>query len=160
MNLVDPSSDSYKNSHRFSPYSIQNTLFDLWTSLPSWVMFDMSFPSLSTRQYAEQMKKLSRTQLASWVVIEICNSSTLQSNTFNIYIYIHIYIYYIYIHIHNIYICIYIYTYTYTYNIYVYQNLHVESRFTVGPLQDTTFNIFQHEQTIWLSMLEKENMSF
>ena len=128
MNLVDPSSDSYKNSHRFSPYSIQNTLFDLWTSLPSWVMFDMSFPSLSTRQYAEQMKKLSRTQLASWVVIEICNSSALQSNTFNIYIYTYI---------HE-------------------QNWHVESRFTLGPLQNTAFNILQHEQTIWLSMLEKK----
>ena len=47
--------------------------------------------------------------------------------------------------------------------IYIYiheQNWHVESRFTVGPLQNTAFNIFQHEQTIWLSMLEKENMSF
>ena len=72
------------------------------------------------------------TQLASWVVIEICNSSTLQSNTFNIYIYIYI---------HE-------------------QNWHVESRFTLGPLQNTAFNILQHEQTIWLSMLEKKNMSF
>ena len=45
--------------------------------------------------------------------------------------------------------------------IYIYeQNWHVESRFTLGPSQNTAFNILQHEQTIWLSMLEKKNMSF
>ena len=97
-----------------------------------WHVF--SFPFNKTIRWTNE-----ETQLASWVVIEICNSSTLQSNTFNIYIYIYTYI--------NIYI-------------YIYQNWHVESRFTVGPLQNTAFNIFQHEQTIWLSMLEKENMSF
>ena len=90
-----------------------------------WHVF--SFPFNKTIRWTNE-----ETQLASWVVIEICNSSTLQSNTFNIYIYIYI---------HE-------------------RNWHVESRFTLGPLQNTAFNILQHEQTIWLSMLEKKNMSF
>ena len=90
-----------------------------------WHVF--SFPFNKTIRWTNE-----ETQLASWAVIEICNSSTLQSNTFNIYIYIYI---------HE-------------------QNWHVESRFTLGPLQNTAFNILQHEQTIWLSMLEKKNMSF
>ena len=42
-------------------------------------MFEMSFPSPTTRQYVEQMRKK-----WSWVVIEICNSSTPQCNTFNV----------------------------------------------------------------------------
>ena len=92
-----------------------------------WHVF--SFPFNKTIRWTNE-----ETQLASWVVIEICNSSALQSNTFNIYIYIYTYI-------HE-------------------QNWHVESRFTLGPLQNTAFNILQHEQTIWLSMLEKKNMSF
>ena len=43
---------------KFSPFSTQNTMFNIWTNLASWVMFEMSFPSPTTRQYVEQMKKV------------------------------------------------------------------------------------------------------
>ena len=33
---------------------LQNTLFDIWTNLASWVMFEMSFPSPTTKQEVEQ----------------------------------------------------------------------------------------------------------
>ena len=43
---------------KFSPFSTQNTMFNIWTNLASWVMFEMSFPSPTTRQCVEQMKKV------------------------------------------------------------------------------------------------------
>ena len=33
-------------------------MFNIWPNLASWVMFEMSFPSPTTRQYVEQMKKV------------------------------------------------------------------------------------------------------
>ena len=33
---------------------LQNTLFNIWTQLASWVMFEMSFPSPTTKQEVEQ----------------------------------------------------------------------------------------------------------
>ena len=33
-------------------------MFNIWTNLAFWVMFEMSFPSPTTRQYVEQMKKM------------------------------------------------------------------------------------------------------
>ena len=35
---------------------LQNTLFDIWTNLASWVMFEMSFPSPTTKQDVERTK--------------------------------------------------------------------------------------------------------
>ena len=58
MKQVDLSSHSASHSYRFSPFSRQNTMFNIWTNLASWVMFEMSFPSPTTRQYVEQMKKV------------------------------------------------------------------------------------------------------
>ena len=55
---VDLSSHSASHYYRFSPFSTQNTMFNIWTNLASWVMFEMSFPSPTTRQYVEQMKKV------------------------------------------------------------------------------------------------------
>ena len=59
MKQVDLSSHSASHYYyRFSPFSTQNTMFNIWTNLASWVMFEMSFPSPTTRQYVEQMKKV------------------------------------------------------------------------------------------------------
>ena len=65
MKQVDMSSHSASHHHHhyyyyywFSPFSTQNTMFNIWTNLASWVMFEMSFPSPTTRQYVEQMKKV------------------------------------------------------------------------------------------------------
>ena len=59
---------------------LQNTLFDIWTDLASWVMFEMSFPSPTTKQDVE------RTKLELRVMFGIYAHWTIHSNTFNIWI--------------------------------------------------------------------------
>ena len=59
---------------------LQNTLFDIWTNLASWVMFEMSFPSPTTKQEVE------RTKLEPRVMFGIYAYWTIHSNTFNIWI--------------------------------------------------------------------------
>ena len=59
---------------------LQNTLFDIWTNLASWVMFEMSFPSPTTKQDVE------RTKLEPRVMFGIYAYWTIHSNTFNIWI--------------------------------------------------------------------------
>ena len=58
MKQIDLSSHFASHYYRFSPFSTQDTMFNIWTNLASWVMFEMSFPSPTTRQYVEQMKKV------------------------------------------------------------------------------------------------------
>ena len=59
---------------------LQNTLFNIWTNMASWVMFEMSFPSPTTKQDVE------RTKLEPRVMFGIYAHWTLQINTFNIWI--------------------------------------------------------------------------
>ena len=59
---------------------LQNTLFDIWTDLASWVMFEMSLPSPTTKQDVE------RTKLELRVMFGIYAHWTIHSNTFNIWI--------------------------------------------------------------------------
>ena len=59
---------------------LQNTLFDIWTNLASWVMFEMSIPSPTTKQDVE------RTKLEPRVMFGIYAHWTIHSNTFNIWI--------------------------------------------------------------------------
>jgi hypothetical protein len=54
MKQIDLPSHSGSRSYGCSPFSTQNTMFNKWTNLASWVMFEMSFPSPRTRQYVEQ----------------------------------------------------------------------------------------------------------
>ena len=59
---------------------LQNPLFDVWTDLASWVMFEMSLPSPTTKQDVE------RTKLELRVMFGIYAHWTIHSNTFNIWI--------------------------------------------------------------------------
>ena len=59
---------------------LQNTLFDIWTDLASWVMFEMSLLSPTTKQDVE------RTKLELRVMFGIYAHWTIHSNTFNIWI--------------------------------------------------------------------------
>jgi len=68
------------NAIDLSSGPLQNTLFDIWTDLAFWVMFEMSLPSPTTKQDVE------RTKLEPRVMFGIYAHWTIHSNTFNIWI--------------------------------------------------------------------------
>ena len=47
--------ESFFKSYTLSP--LQNATFNIWTNLTSWVMFEMSFPSPTTKQYVKKKEK-------------------------------------------------------------------------------------------------------
>ena len=72
--------DMLSHCYRFTFRPPTNPLFDIWTDLASWVMFEMSLPSPTTKQDVE------RTKLELRVMFGIYAHWTIHSNTFNIWI--------------------------------------------------------------------------
>ena len=80
MKQVDQASHSTSHFYRFSPFSTQ-TLCSTYE--PTWHL-ESCLKCLFLP--VQQDNTLNRwRKLASWVMIEICNSSTLQCNTFNVW---------------------------------------------------------------------------